>query len=118
MKGKKPTPQKVEITNVEECPEFQCVSTVPPPPFIPGNEIKCPDVECPPGYTIKYELGDLSNPQPCELYSCIPPPPKDSICEVNQRTINTFDGTTYKYDICNHILARDLVHSKWDISSK
>lgn len=32
------------------------------------------------------------------------------------RTFNTFDGTEYKYDICNHVLARDLHSDDWDVS--
>lgn len=49
-------------------------------------------------------------------YSCVPPPRQDKVCNVTCRTINTFDGTDYQYDICNHILARDADDNSWDVS--
>lgn len=51
-------------------------------------------------------------------YSCYPPPIPDSVCNVTGRTFNTFDDTEFKYDICNHILARDLQNDEWDVSCK
>lgn len=37
------------------------------------------------------------------------------MCNVTGRTFATFDGTEFKYDICNHLIARDTLDQKWNI---
>lgn len=51
-------------------------------------------------------------------YSCYPQPLPDSICNVTGRTFNTFDGTEFKYDICNHVIGRDIENEEWLVSLK
>lgn len=51
-------------------------------------------------------------------FSCRPLPPPEAICNITGRTFNTFDNTEFKYDICNHIVARDLNNDEWDIALK
>lgn len=51
-------------------------------------------------------------------FTCEPIPQKDAICNVTGRIINTFDGTEIKFDICSHILARDIVKEKWAVICK
>ena len=77
--------------------------------------VKCPEPECPKGYEV---VLDVAQPQRCAKYKCEPLPQKDVVCNVNGRTFNTFDETEFKYDICNHLLVRDLVEQKWSISSE
>lgn len=48
-------------------------------------------------------------------YECKPPPPQDSTCDFLGKTFTTFDGIVYKYDICEHVLARDLENSEWEL---
>lgn len=98
-----------------ECPQFKCITDKRVPDFI-HTKRPCPPVECPPGYTVIYEPGNSRNPVLCPRYECQPPPVRDAVCNVTGRTFNTFDGTEFKYDICNHVLARDLYEDDWDIS--
>lgn len=51
-------------------------------------------------------------------FTCRPLPPPEAVCNITGRTFNTFDNTEYKYDICNHIIARDLINDEWEISLK
>jgi len=51
-------------------------------------------------------------------YTCEPPPQNDAICNATGRTFTTFDGTEFKIDICNHILARDLSDDAWTVVRK
>lgn len=101
-----------------ECPEYSCVSTKPPPPF--GIKIEsqkqCPKEICPPGYKVILEKMNLYYPDACPRYRCKPPPPTEAVCNVTGRTFNTFDNLEYKYDICNHLLARELAANKWYIT--
>ena len=98
------------------CTEYVCKSTKPPPQYIHVKN-ECPPMSCPPGYTPVVEKEDyLSNK--CPEYVCTPPPPSDAVCNVTGRTFNTFDETEYKYDICYHILARDLEHEEWEVARK
>lgn len=102
-----------------ECPQFKCISIKPPPGFVEGQVAKpCPPVKCPPGYTPEYDDLDIAKKHDCPRYECKPPLLPDVICNVTGRTFNTFDKTEYKYDICNHVLARDLENDHWDVSRK
>lgn len=62
----------------------------------------------------------MSKPENLKIcrYYCAPVPPPDAVCNVTGQTFNTFDYTEYKYDICNHILARDLVNDNWEVIRK
>lgn len=51
-------------------------------------------------------------------YSCYPKPPPEAVCYVTGRTFNTFDNTEFKYDICNHVIGRDLDQDEWDVALK
>ncbi|KAK2585761.1 hypothetical protein KPH14_010370 [Odynerus spinipes] len=99
------------------CPHFTCVPIKPPFIFdgVPRKE-NCPEVVCPPDYTIKYEKMSMYKMAKCRKYTCEPPVPQEAICNVTGRTFNTFDNLEYKYDICNHILARDMYGNKWYIT--
>lgn len=100
----KPKPQKLSTGNV--CPDFVCV---------PIEDCTIP--ECPPNFTLRV-VGKNSVKLKCPVYTCVPPPLPRASCNITGRTFHTFDGTEFKYDICNHILARDLENDNWDISGK
>lgn len=118
MLQKPKTTTKENLVEEIECPVIQCISTRPPPEFQSASKAEpCPPVSCPPGYTPEYDIAEIKKFE-CPKYECKPPPPPDTICNVTGRTFNTFDETEYKYDICNHILARDLENYAWDISCK
>ncbi|XP_066254573.1 hemocytin [Euwallacea similis] len=106
------------LKEVEEeliCPEFKCVNDKPPPNYIHIVE-ECPKVVCQPGFIpVLDNYGDAKT-KTCPTYSCYPQPPPDTICNVTGRTFNTFDDTEFKYDICNHVIARDLSEQQWTIS--
>jgi von Willebrand factor len=102
--------------NQKICTEFQCVSVKPPPVYMHSKK-ECPPASCPPGYIPVEDSEDYANKK-CPKYVCEPQPPPDAICNVTGRTFNTFDGTEYKYDICNHILALDLENDEWEVSCK
>lgn len=114
----KPVLAAKEEVEEKECPQFKCISTRPHPPFTETSKPKCPPVACPPGYTPEYDDLDVANKHECPKYECKPPPPPDVICNVTGRTFNTFDRIEYKYDICNHVLARDVANDNWDVSCK
>lgn len=99
------------------CKEYKCVSTKPPPKFLYGP-YECPPVVCQPGFIPVFEDQYNVKSKVCPTYSCYPPPEPDGICNVTGRTFNTFDNSEFKYDICNHVLARDLENNEWDISRK
>ncbi|XP_057325268.1 hemocytin-like isoform X2 [Microplitis mediator] len=102
-----------------ECQQFLCVSVQ----HIMVSEeqqmvIKCPEVECPPKYKLIYEPSSLYDRAVCPSFTCKPPPPKEVICNVTGRSFNTFDNLEYKYDICNHILVREMYDNSWYIMLK
>lgn len=67
--------------------------------------------------------------QNCPAYKCVPeqskpttpiPPPlveREDRCSMTGRMFRTFDGTEYSYDICHHVLMRDMLHDVWSVSS-
>lgn len=101
-----------------ECPQFSCVSNRPPPDFEGQKPKSCPKIECPPNYEIIFEKMSMYKFEDCPRYTCRPPPPTEVVCKFIGRTFNTFDNMEYKYDICNHILARDRYANHWYISGK
>lgn len=118
-----PPPQKTISTirrrkyNVDEekCIEFICV----PPTTVPAKEDKkiiCPTPKCPPGYNLIVDK--VTNPKLCATFDCQPERERDAICNVTGRTFNTFDHVEYKYDICSHVLARELSTGNWTIVCK
>lgn len=115
-----PAPKKLEEKLEDECIEFVCIPDKPK--YDPKNndkEIKCPTPECPKGYDVLLDNGlDSIGTGRCTKYTCEPTPQNDAVCNVTGRTFNTFDGTEFKYDICNHLLARDIFADKWNIISK
>lgn len=105
--------EEAESSENDECQEFECIpDRVKAPTYEP---VKCPTANCPNGYEVKMEPASGTQ---CPKYKCEPTAHKDAICNVTGRTINTFDETEYKYDICDHILARDLETNNWTISRK
>ncbi|XP_026667953.1 hemocytin isoform X2 [Ceratina calcarata] len=109
--------QVFEVFNNEtECEQFSCVPIKPPPILDKDKTESCPEVSCPPNYTVVYEKMSMYKLQKCPKYSCKPPPPQEAVCNVTGRTFTTFDKLEYKYDICNHILARDMYSNKWYIT--
>lgn len=54
----------------------------------------------------------------CPEYTCEQRHIPDGKCNVTGRTFDTFDGTEYKYDICDHVLAQDMISSQWQIKCK
>lgn len=103
--------------------------TVLPKPQKPSKGDLCPDFvcepirnctvpKCPPNFMVHIVLEKNNIKLKCPIYTCVPPPLPRASCNITGRTFHTFDGTEYKYDICNHILARDLENDNWDISGK
>lgn len=111
-----PTPKNVQTVSLDECVQFDCL---PIKQDIMQHtqshiELVCPTPECPKGYEV---VLDVALPQQCAKYKCEPLAMNDPVCNVTGRTFNTFDDTTFKYDICNHLLARHI-GGKWGVSSK
>ncbi|XP_044578140.1 hemocytin isoform X1 [Cotesia glomerata] len=100
-----------------ECEQFSCKPTRPPPIFNKEiQEVPCPKVKCPSNYRVIYEPLSMYTPVACPKYICKPPPPVEVVCNVTGRTFNTFDNLEYKYEICNHILAREMYQNNWFIT--
>ncbi|EFN85665.1 Hemocytin [Harpegnathos saltator] len=101
-----------------QCPEFTCAPTKFPP-IHPGSgkrPEKCPEASCPPNYEIVYEKMSMYKLHKCPKYACRPPMPEVAHCNITGRTLNTFDNLEYKYDVCDHILARDMYGNKWYVT--
>lgn len=118
-----PVPKTIEEKLKDDCMEYICIpirATMPPSSLIDVKKpIICQEPSCPIGYKVIMELGNFPGTiGHCAKYSCEPIPKNDAVCNVTGRTFNTFDGVEFKYDICNHLLARDLVEEKWSVSSK
>lgn len=110
-----PRPGAVRPTD-DDCIQFDCIP-VKPTIDEPDYSLKpvCAEPACPKGYEVVIDTKSIAN---CAKYKCEPLPQNDAVCDVTGRTFNTFDNTTFKYDICNHVLARDLVGNKWSVSSE
>ncbi|PNF36643.1 hypothetical protein B7P43_G19101, partial [Cryptotermes secundus] len=98
-----PKPQK--LLEGESCQEFTCVAVE-----------ECTVPKCPHKYTLQAVSKKNNIKLKCPIYTCIPPALPHASCNITGRTFHMFDGTKFKYDICNHILARDLENDNWDIS--
>ncbi|XP_053978189.1 hemocytin [Hylaeus volcanicus] len=105
-----------ESQNETECAQFICVPYKPPVIVDQGKPQTCPKASCPEGYTVVYEQMSMYKLQKCPKYTCKPPAPEEVVCNVTGRTFSTFDKLEYKYDICNHILARDMFANKWYVT--
>lgn len=113
-----PTPRSHDVKKpqIEECIEYICVPTIPE--FNNSQEALdiCPAVDCEDNMILIYD--EFNQETNCQEFHCEPPPKPDATCSVIGRTFNTFDGVEYKYDICNHVLARDLNSDDWEVSCK
>lgn len=111
------TPEKIEKAPDSECIEFECI-----PIETTVNDltevIKCPEPQCPQGYEVVIDKTKQKNPYGCMEYTCEPLPQNDVVCNVTGRTFSTFDGYEFKYDICSHVLARELTNDKWSVVCK
>ncbi|XP_050345304.1 hemocytin [Nymphalis io] len=114
------TLDKPALTNTpiekKECVQFKCIPHLPPipPKGSTPAPLVCSTPACPPTYSLRLEsVPDGANK--CPQYICVPPPERPVFCNVTGRTFSTFDGSEYKYDICNHILARENRIGEWTI---
>lgn len=105
-----------ETSADDSCFEFTCTPLSRPVITKDKKQIvRCPNPECPSEYYIEEELTLATRPNECPKYTCVLRPQKDAVCLINGRSFKTFDGTEYKYEICNHTLARDMINQKWSI---
>lgn len=81
------------------------------------EQFKCktPSIVCPDGYFLQMTPNENDI---CPAYTCVSNTLEESECEIDGRVFKTFDGVTFKYEICDHIIARDRVHKKWMIKRK
>lgn len=87
-----------------ECKDWTCVA----------NGVTCSKPICPSGTKIVAKVtGEI-----CPSYECIVSPPNEKKCKVHGRLITTFDGTSFKYDVCDHVLARDKLYNTWSVRSE
>lgn len=78
-------------------------------------ECKTPVISCPDGYFS--QIAPNEN-EICPVYTCVSNTLDESECAIDGRIFKTFDGVTYKYEVCDHIIVRDRVHKKWMIKRK
>lgn len=95
------------------CIKFKCIPVQASGYEVPAALVTCPRPQCPSGYDVK--VAGASFASGCSNFTCELNALDESVCNVTGRTFNTFDGTTYKYDVCQHILARDLIANDWSI---
>ncbi|XP_046866604.1 hemocytin-like [Drosophila willistoni] len=83
------------------------------------NVTKCEEPKCPPGYEPKVDETIIpAGSRQCPTFSCRRKRVPDDTCDINGRLFRTFDGTIYKYDICSHILARDIRGQRWSVRAQ
>lgn len=100
-----------------QCPEFICVPAMSPPILTDEKKPEnCPEAWCPPHYEVVYEKISMYKLRKCPKYVCRPLTPQVAVCNITGRTFNTFDNMEYKYDVCNHILARDMYSNDWYVT--
>ncbi|XP_025836285.1 hemocytin [Agrilus planipennis] len=103
-----------DLQEQKECPRFSCEP--PPPQWVNGSEYHCPPAICPAGYTPEYHQEEIkTGGLNCPRYTCQQPPLPDAVCNITGRTFITFDNTEFKYDICEHVLVRDVEEDLWEI---
>lgn len=116
------TPESLEIVEPEirKCASFICLPIILPTEYPEATPEPCPPVTCPEGYLPEYKVIQVDKMLRglCPQYECLPLPPPDAVCNITGNTFNTFDDTEYKYDICHHVMARDLKNSNWEIIMK
>ncbi|XP_069683352.1 hemocytin isoform X2 [Periplaneta americana] len=94
-----PKPQTKHVKG-PECPEFTCVTRNCSKPLCPEDHV----------LHVKWR-------HPCPEYTCTPiERPTYATCSSQGRSLRTFDGTEFKLELCNHVLARDLDNNNWDVS--
>lgn len=96
--------------------QFACIPIAPDVDYTDEDErriIKCPEPKCPKKYLIKLQVA--KSPNECAKFTCEPVVEEDAICNVTGRTFTTFDGTDFKFDVCGHLLARDVLDQKWNV---
>lgn len=83
----------------------------------PVEQVKCktPSITCPEGYFVQITPNENDI---CPVYTCVSNVLEESECEIDGRVFKTFDGVTFKYEVCDHIVVRDRVHKKWMIKRK
>lgn len=81
------------------------------------EQFKCntPSITCQEGYFLQITPNDNDI---CPVYTCVSNTLDESECEIDGRVFKTFDGVTYKYEVCDHIIVRDRVHKKFMIKRK
>lgn len=89
---------------VQECPEWRCES----------NVTECSKPVCPANTQLKAVYTD----EKCPSYDCVPPPSMERVCDVDGKLFKTFDGLSYKADICDHVLAKDKNYDTWSVRSE
>nr|XP_023019258.1 hemocytin-like [Leptinotarsa decemlineata] len=110
-------PTLAPFQNESICIEYICARSRPAPKYIHSPD-ECPPIVCQVNFIPVFETEFTKSSKMCPDYTCHPPPEPDAVCNVTGRTFNTFDNVEYKYDICNHVLARDLEADEWEISLK
>jgi len=92
-----------------KCKQWVCEAIV--------EQIQCktPLTTCPEGYFS--QIAPNEN-EICPVYTCVSNTFDESECEINGRVFKTFDGVTFKYEVCDHIIVRDRVHNKWMVKRK
>lgn len=116
LQSKLPLPEDMKNKETEDefiCPEYDCI---PERPKSKTEEIECPTPTCPSGYQVVVHKPEHS--KACSKYKCELIPKHDVVCNVTGSTFSTFDGTEFKYDVCDHILVRDLAANNWTVSRK
>ncbi|XP_026330001.1 hemocytin [Hyposmocoma kahamanoa] len=107
----KPTLTNTISSTEPQCRKFKCV---PPPPSPYKPPTPCRPPACPPYYTLKPDTTPVAIGE-CPQYLCVPPSEQIAYCNVTGRTINSFDGSGYKLDLCFHMLARENRFNAWSI---
>lgn len=95
--------------NQPKCKQWICEAVV--------EKIQCktPLTACPEGYFSQITPNEN---EICPVYTCVSNTFDESECEINGRVFKTFDGVTFKYEVCDHIIVRDRVHNKWMVKRK
>lgn len=114
LQSKLPLPE--DMKNNEKMKEIICVEydCIPERARTKTEQIECPTPSCPSGYQVVVDKPEHA--LACSKYKCELIPKHDVVCNITGSTFSTFDGTEFKYDVCDHILVRDLAANNWTVS--
>nr|XP_045582100.1 uncharacterized protein LOC123745535 [Procambarus clarkii] len=117
----------IQSSESSACPQYTCVQVTTPFPTTTSQPqvSTCAPMELP-ICGLNEEFYQTNPEETCPEFACRPigsPEPTPGLpkvispeCNMEGRTFNSFDGSDYELEPCNHILAEDKINKDWIVS--